>query len=169
MEEIRAADQGTKAMANSEGKYLTFSLAGEEYGTGVRKVKEIVGIMQITPVPQTPHYMKGVINLRGKVIPIVELRLKFGMAAVDYTEKTCIIVVEVVNNNRNVLIGMLVDSVSEVLNIKEADIEETRQSPQYELHFGDGKIRREGEDPPGYRQGTDKRGDGSNRKSGIKI
>jgi purine-binding chemotaxis protein CheW len=124
MDEIRTMDQAVKAMENREGKYLTFVLAGEEYGIGILKVKEIIGIMAITTVPQTPAYMKGVINLRGKVIPIVDLRVKFGMEEIDYTEKTCIIVVEITNGGQKVMIGILVDSVSEVLNIKGADIED---------------------------------------------
>jgi purine-binding chemotaxis protein CheW len=121
---VGTMDQAVRAMVNREGKYLTFVLAGEEYGIGILKVKEIIGIMQITTVPQTPAYMKGVINLRGKVIPIVDLRVKFGIEAMEYTEKTCIIVVEVASNNQKVMIGILVDSVSEVLNIKGADIED---------------------------------------------
>ena len=125
MDEIRTMDQAVKAVSNREGKYLTFILAGEEYGIGILKVKEIIGIMAITTVPQTPAYMKGVINLRGKVIPIVDLRVKFGMAAIDYTEKTCIIVVEITNSGQKVMIGVLVDSVSEVLNIRGGEIEET--------------------------------------------
>ncbi len=112
------------AAANREGKYLTFTLAGEDYGSGILKVKEIIGIMPITTVPQTPTYVKGVINLRGKVIPIVDLRLKFGMEALAYTEKTCIIVVEIAVGSGNMMIGILVDSVSEVLNIKGSDIED---------------------------------------------
>jgi purine-binding chemotaxis protein CheW len=125
MNEAVTMDQAVKAMTNREGKYLTFVLSGEEYGIGILKVKEIIGIMAITTVPQTPAYMKGVINLRGKVIPIVDLRLKFGMEAIDYTEKTCIIVVEITNRGQKVMIGVLVDSVSEVLNIKGGDIEDS--------------------------------------------
>ncbi len=124
-EELRAMDQAVRSMTEREGKYLTFSLAGEEYGIGILKVKEIIGMMAITMVPQTPTYVKGVINLRGKVIPVVDLRLKFGMDAMDYVERTCIIVVEIGRENGNVLIGIVVDSVSEVLNIKGGDIEET--------------------------------------------
>ena len=116
-------NQVLKALQNREGTYLTFNLAGEEYGIGILKVKEIFGIMAITTVPQTPTYMKGVINLRGKVISIVDLRLKFGMEVMDYTEKTCIIVVEIASGGQKVMIGILVDSVSEVLNIKGGDIE----------------------------------------------
>jgi purine-binding chemotaxis protein CheW len=118
-------NQAVKAMDDKEGKYLTFSLAGEEYGIGILKVKEIIGMMPITVVPQTPDYVKGVINLRGKVIPVIDLRLKFTIKAADYTERTCIIVVEIAADSRTILMGILVDSVSEVLNIKGADIEET--------------------------------------------
>lgn len=108
-----------------EGKYLTFMLAGEEYGIGIRKVREIIGMMTITQVPQTPLYVKGVINLRGKVIPIVDLRLKFGMGVKEYTERTCIIVVEIRGEGKTVPMGLIVDSVSEVINIRGADIDDT--------------------------------------------
>ncbi len=137
MDEIRTMDQAVKAVVNREGKYLTFILAGEEYGIGILKVKEIIGVMAITTVPQTPAYMKGVINLRGKVIPIVDLRVKFGMEALDYTEKTCIIVVEITSNSQKVMIGILVDSVSEVLNIKGGDIEDT---PNFGSHLNTNYI-----------------------------
>ncbi|KPA14631.1 Chemotaxis protein cheW [Candidatus Magnetomorum sp. HK-1] len=108
-----------------EGKYLTFSLADEEYGIGILKVKEIIGMMGITPVPQTPSYVKGVINLRGKVIPVVDLRSKFDMETIDYTDRTCIIVVEIEGKEERIQIGIVVDTVSEVLNIREADVEDT--------------------------------------------
>jgi len=121
----KTMDQAVKAMVNREGKYLTFSLAGEEYGIGILKVKEIIGMMPITMVPRTPSFVKGVINLRGKVIPVVDLRLKFGMEEMGYTERTCIIVVETRGQSGSVLVGIVVDSVSEVLNIKGGDIEET--------------------------------------------
>lgn len=123
--ETKIMDQAVNAMTDKEGKYLTFNLAGEEYGIGILKVKEIIGIMPITVVPQTPKYIKGVINLRGKVIPVIDLRLKFGIAAAEFTERTCIIVVEITAAGRTILMGIVVDSVSEVLNIKGADIEET--------------------------------------------
>ena len=125
MTEQALIDQAVKVINNKEGKYLTFNLAGEEYGLGILKVKEIIGMMPITVVPQTPPYVKGVINLRGKVIPVIDLRLKFSIAAAEYTERTCIIVVEIAAAGRMILMGILVDSVSEVLNIKAADIEET--------------------------------------------
>lgn len=107
-----------------EGKYLTFTLDDEAYGIGILKIKEIIGMMPITPVPQTPDFVKGVVNLRGKVIPVVELRLRFGLEATDYTERTCIIVVEMEGQTGDVVIGIVVDSVSEVLNIKAEDIED---------------------------------------------
>src|SRR5512136_297554 len=114
-----------RAEATREGKYLTFSLAGEEYGIGILKVREIIGMMSITPVPQTPEFVKGVINLRGKVIPVIDLRLRFGLDATSYTERTCIIVVEIRGESGSVPMGIVVDAVSEVLNIRGADIENT--------------------------------------------
>ncbi|MCE5266213.1 MAG: chemotaxis protein CheW [Deltaproteobacteria bacterium] len=126
MEEMaKTMDQAVKAMASREGKYLTFCLAGEEYGIGILKVKEIIGMMAITSIPQTPGYVKGVINLRGKVIPVVDLRLKFGMESIGYTERTCIIVVDIKGGDRKIQMGIVVDSVSEVLNIKPGEIEDT--------------------------------------------
>lgn len=105
------------------GKYLTFSLGTEEYGIVITKVREIIGIMEITAVPHTPDFIKGVINLRGRVIPIVELRMRFGMEVKAYDDRTCIIVVDVPGPNGTVQVGMLVDSVSEVMNITPQDIE----------------------------------------------
>jgi len=125
MAEAETMDQAVKVMAEREGKYLTFTLAEEEYGIGILKIKEIIGMMPITTVPQTPEFVKGVINLRGKVIPVIDLRLRFGIAEIDYTERTCIIVVEISGQAGTVLIGIVVDSVSEVLNVKGDDIEDT--------------------------------------------
>lgn len=123
--ETQVMGQAIHVMNKREGKYLTFSLANEEYGIGILKIKEIIGMMPITTVPQTPSFVKGVINLRGKVIPVIDLRLRFDMDGIDYTERTCIIVVEIMGKTGTVLIGIVVDSVSEVLNIKEEDIEDT--------------------------------------------
>jgi purine-binding chemotaxis protein CheW len=121
----RTSEKDVKGVAGQEGKYLTYSLGKEEYGIGILKVREIIGMMPITSVPRTPGFIKGVINLRGKVIPVVDLRVKFGMGAVDYTERTCIIVVEIANAAGTIQMGIVVDSVSEVLNIKRSEIEET--------------------------------------------
>jgi purine-binding chemotaxis protein CheW len=114
-----------KRATDREGKYLTFSLGNEEYGIGILKIREIIGMLPITPVPETPRYVKGVINLRGKVIPVVDLRLRFAMPEIDYTERTCIIVVEMGSAAGLVSIGIVVDAVSEVLTIKTEDIEDT--------------------------------------------
>jgi len=116
---------GVEAIADKEGKYLTFALAGEEYGISIMKTQEIIAMMKITTIPQTPEFLKGVINLRGKVIPVVDLRLRFGMEAIDYTDRTCVIVVEIEGQAGSVLMGIAVDSVSEVLDIKGEDIEDT--------------------------------------------
>lgn len=124
-EETKVMDKAVKMAADREGKYLTFSLADEEYGIGILKIKEIIGMMPVTTVPQTPDFVKGVINLRGKVIPVMDLRLRFGMESIDYTERTCIIVVEIEGANGSIQIGIVVDSVSEVLNINGEDIEDT--------------------------------------------
>ena len=113
------------AQAGREGKYLTFSLAGEKYGIGILKIKEIIEMMPITTVPQTPEFVKGVINLRDKVIPVIDLKLRFSMEKSEYTERTCIIVVDLKTQASDILIGVVVDSVSEVLNIKADDIEDT--------------------------------------------
>jgi purine-binding chemotaxis protein CheW len=120
-----AMDQAVKTLADREGKYLTFTMDKEEYGIGILKIKEIIGMMPITSVPRTPEHVKGVINLRGKVIPVVDLRLRFGMDAIDYNERTCIIVVEIEGQSGTVMIGTVVDSVSEVLNIKGEGIEDS--------------------------------------------
>ena len=109
--------------SENEGKYLTFQLAEEGYGIGILKVREIIGLLPVTPVPQTPLFLKGVINLRGQVIPVVDLRLKFGLMEEDHTERTSIIVVEVKGMNGNIPIGIVVDMVSEVINIQAKEIE----------------------------------------------
>ena len=111
--------------AVSGGKFLTFFLAGEEYGLEILKVQEIIGIMDITPVPRTPAFVKGVINLRGKIVPVVDLRLKFGMEEAEHTEETCIIVVQISHGDMLVTMGVVVDQVSEVMDIDSGQIEDT--------------------------------------------
>lgn len=125
MAEKAGEREGAVRATGREGKYLTFSLGEEEYGIGILKIREIIGLMPITTIPRTPDFVKGVINLRGKVIPIMDLRLRFAMEAKDYTERTCIIVVEVVSASGSIIMGLIVDSVSEVINIKHEDIEDT--------------------------------------------
>ena len=118
-------DQAIQQITIKTGKYLTFTLSDESYGIGILKVKEIIGLMPITSIPRTPEFIKGVINLRGKVIPVMDLRLKFGMGEIPYTDRTCIIVVEIDGDSGTVLIGIVVDAVSEVLNISKEEIEDT--------------------------------------------
>jgi purine-binding chemotaxis protein CheW len=110
-------------LATLAGKYLTFELAGEIYGLQILKVQEIIGMMKVTRVPRTPGYVRGVINLRGKVIPVVELRAKFGMDVTEDTDRTCIIVVQVENGDLQVIMGLIVDEVSEVVDISAAQLE----------------------------------------------
>lgn len=105
------------------GKYLTFMLGREEYGLPVLKVREIIKVMDITHVPQVAAHVLGVINLRGKVIPVIDLRRKFGLAPQDHTERTCVIVAEVVLAQATVMMGVVVDAVSEVVNVAAAEID----------------------------------------------
>lgn len=108
-----------ESIGSQEGKFLTFSLGGEEYGIEIKYVTEIIGIQTITELPDTPDYVKGVINLRGKVVPVIDVRLRFNIEALDYHDRTCIIVVDM---NRMV-VGLIVDAVSEVIDIPSPQIE----------------------------------------------
>ncbi len=117
-------DANEKTAADLAGKYLTFKLADEEYGLEILKVREIIGMMAITGLPRTPSFVRGVINLRGKVIPVIDLRTKFGLNTTADTAETCIIVVDVTASIGVVQIGILVDTVSEVLDILGKDIED---------------------------------------------
>lgn len=135
---------GARAVATRGGKFLTFFIAGEEYGLEILKVQEIIGIMDITPIPQTPEYLKGVINLRGKVIPVIDLRLRFGMLEAERTAETCIIVVQA----NGIQTGIIVDQVSEVRDVSDEDIEDTPSfgadvRTEYILGIGkaDGKVK----------------------------
>lgn len=126
-----------------EGKYLSFALANEEYGLEILKVREIIGYIDVTAVPQTPHYVKGVINLRGQVIPVVDLRAKFGMETTEVTDETCIIVVEITQAGRQCSTGIIVDRVQEVLDIAGRDIEDAPQfgsSVNTDFILGMGKV-----------------------------
>jgi len=108
------------------GKYLTFTLRDESYGIDVLKVREIIRVITITAVPQMPNYVRGVINLRGKIIPVMDLRLRFGFAGAAGTEQSCIIVVQVkLPDGKSTQMGLVVDGVEEVTNIAASDIEET--------------------------------------------
>lgn len=133
--------ESTESMA---GKYLTFDLGEEVYGIGILKVQEIIGLMNVTKVPRTPECVRGVINLRGKVIPVMELRLKFGMESKEDTERTCIIVVQVEWEHHEITMGILVDEVSEVVDIKADQIEDTPSfgvAVDTDFILGMGKVR----------------------------
>lgn len=136
-------EQFDNVLLGKAGKYLTFALGPEEYGLEILKVREIIGYMSITAVPQTPDYVEGVINLRGQVIPVVDIRTLFGMNSKEITEETCIIVVEVFRENQTFSTGVVVDQVSEVLDIKAEDIEEAPQlgsSINTDFILGMGKV-----------------------------
>jgi purine-binding chemotaxis protein CheW len=117
------AESVESSVTDLAGKYLTFKLVNEEYGLEILKVREIIGMMAITSLPRTPSFVRGVINLRGKVIPVIDLRKKFEMDSTADTDQTCIIVVDVTSQGAIIQIGILVDSVSEVLDIIGEDIE----------------------------------------------
>lgn len=106
-----------------EGRFLTFSLGSESYGIEIRYVTEIIGIQPITEIPELPDYIRGIINLRGKIIPVMDVRLRFKKEPKEYNDRTCVIVVDI----RDVSVGLIVDSVSEVLMIAEQDIVEPPQ------------------------------------------
>ncbi len=129
-------------MATQNDKYLTFGLENETYGIPIRTAKEIIGMQEVTRIPKTKGYMKGVINLRGKIVPIMDLRLKFGMAEKEYTDRTCIIVIEVNLGANQRAVGVVVDNVAEVRNIQPGEIEEPGEYGQTEgqLLLGIGKL-----------------------------
>lgn len=110
-------------LMEKEGKYLTFALAQEEFGLDILKVREIIGYIDVTALPQTPHDVKGVINLRGQVIPVIDLRARFGMETTEVTEETSIIVVEIIAGTCAFSTGIVVDRVQEVLNVPGSNIE----------------------------------------------
>jgi purine-binding chemotaxis protein CheW len=123
MSQAAAAEPTTLSIDHSKDqKFLRFELDGEFYGLDILKIMEINGMMEITSVPQTPQFMKGLINLRGKVIPVIDLRLKFGLPEEAYSERTSIIVIEFKTVNGTTQMGIVVDRVSEVITINQADI-----------------------------------------------
>ncbi len=123
--EASVLEQTTALGKELEGKYLTFLLAHEEYGVGILKVREIIALQDITPIPRMPDYIRGVINLRGKIIPVVDLRIKLGMNAPEFDAHTCIVVLDVLNDadGTDAQIGCIVDTVSEVLFIAADEVD----------------------------------------------
>ncbi len=135
--------EGTEVGEKLAGKYLTFLLGEEEYGIEILKVQEIIQMQKVTKVPKAPQFVRGVINLRGKVIPVVELRNKFGMEHQEDTDKTCIIVVLIETAGQNLTMGIIIDEVKEVLDIAVGEIEETPSfgaSIEAEFIMGIGKV-----------------------------
>lgn len=124
----KSAPQQDMSLTSAAGKYMTFKLSNEEYGVEILKVRELIGLMEITRVPNAPSFIRGVINLRGRVIPVVDLRLKFGMSQIEATDLTVIIVVQFESETGSQTMGILVDEVLEVLNIESDQIE---PPPQY--------------------------------------
>jgi len=138
-----AVKQQNRDVVSKEGKYLTFSLGAEQYGLEILKVREIIGYIEVTAVPQTPHHVKGVINLRGQVIPVIDLRAKFGMETAEVTEQSCIIVVEIAQEGRKCSMGIVVDRVQEVLDIAGGSIEDAPRfgaSVNTDFILGMGKV-----------------------------
>ncbi len=144
MSETKAqTERSDRALLERGGKYLTFALADEQYGLEILKVREIIGYINVTAVPQTPGYVKGVINLRGQVIPVVDLRAKFGMETAEVTDQTCIIVVEIQQAERTFSTGIVVDHVQEVLDVDGHDIEPAPQfgsAVETDFILGMGKV-----------------------------
>lgn len=137
-------DKTVSEQATQTGKYLTFRLAKEEYGISITKVKEIIGLMEITQIPQCHDYMIGVINLRGNVIPVIDLRARFNMESIEHTDRTCIIVVEIYRKNTLHLIGMVVDFVSEVTFVNDDQIDvSVNLGMQIKDHFITGMAKTE--------------------------
>ena len=125
-------------------KFLVFELSDEYYAVSVQATREIIRIMEITDVPKAPPFIKGVINLRGKIIPVIDLRIKFGLAEKQYDEKTCIIIIEINEEEKSRPMGVIVDTVSEVLNIQDDEIApppEFNNQDQMDFLYGIGKIK----------------------------
>ena len=133
-------------MAKQDNKYLTFRLAEEKYAISIIKIKEIIGMLNITQVPRLPDFIKGVINLRGRIIPVIDLRLKLGMEPKDYNERTSIIVIELLTENETLVSGLIVDTVNDVLDIAPDSIEpppKYKSDTEEEFLKGIGKVKEE--------------------------
>lgn len=126
------------------GKYLTFRLAEEEYGLAILKVREIIGLMAITAVPRAPQHIRGVVNLRGKIVPVLDLRRKFGLPDVELRKENCIVTTMIESGGASLLVGLLVDAVSEVLQVADADIEPVPALNDVKLPFVTGLAKSQG-------------------------
>ncbi|HYX06442.1 MAG TPA: chemotaxis protein CheW [Bacteroidales bacterium] len=137
---VKEVEQQKKVLTVEGGKFLTFFLSKEEYAIEILKVLEIIGLMPITPVPKMPDYIRGVLNLRGKIVPVMNLRTRFGLEEIEDTNETCIIVIQ----QEKYLMGVLVDKVSEVVDIETEEIEDVPSvgvADQSEYLAGLGKAR----------------------------
>lgn len=125
MSELAVKDESNAELVTSEAveQYLTFILAGEEYGVDILRVQEIKGWDEVTPIPNTPEYVRGVINLRGAIIPIVDLRCRFGLGELAYGPTTVMIILKVQSEERERIMGVVVDAVSEVYNINAGELQ----------------------------------------------
>ena len=142
-------------------QYLTFKLGDEVFATDVAKVREVLDFTTITKIPRTPDFMSGVINLRGNVVPVVDLRLCFEMSKTEKTVNTCIVVVEMLLEGESTVIGALADSVEEVIDLEPDQIQpraQDRHADPDRLHQGHGQARRAVHHDPGYRPGLLRRG-----------
>lgn len=131
-------------MSITDEKFLLFDLGNEAYGIPILRVNEIIGMTEITPIPKTPVFMKGIINLRGRIIPVLDLSIKFGLPEKTPDAQTCIIIVERMYENSLVYVGLLVDRVAEVLNISSENIDlppQFGQSSDEDLFTGVGKVK----------------------------
>jgi purine-binding chemotaxis protein CheW len=122
---VAKKENGSDIGLRLAGKYLTFALDKEEYAIEILKVNQIIRLQEITSIPRTPAFVRGVINLRGMIIPIIDLRRKFAMTDRDDTERTCIVVIQIEQNEKRINMGVVIDEVREVLEIRAGDIEET--------------------------------------------
>lgn len=127
-QEVTAAPTQAQAGMTDDNQYLTFILAGEEYGVDILRVQEIKGWDKVTPIPNTPEYMQGVINLRGAIVPIVDLRSRFGMEKLEYGPTTVVIVLRVHGEDSECIMGVVVDAVSDVYNIQEEHLRQIQSN-----------------------------------------
>lgn len=127
---MNATNAEPMSVSGSAGQYLTFELAGEQYGMDILRVQEIRGWTAVTPIPNTPEYVRGVLNLRGTVVPIIDLRRRLGMPRIDYGPTTVIVVANVIAAGRERLAGLVVDAVSDVCDVA---VEDARPTPDFGL------------------------------------
>lgn len=117
--------EDTASTGSSEEKHLTFVIDGEHYGIRILQAQEIIGMQKVVSVPMAPDYIRGVLNLRGRILPVLDMRIKFGLRPVEDTERTCIVIISILDGQKRLTFGLVVDEVSEVVEIGEEDIQDT--------------------------------------------